>query len=82
MDWRGGALEVGPHILLPRVPINLHILRRASRRDDVQLPIAVEIREHEVFAGHRVVINEVADGRWEQTRKFFVQRHPRGIYAV
>ena len=40
------------------VPINLHILRGASRGDNIGSPVAVEIRELQILAGHFVLIHD------------------------
>src|SRR5436190_10088303 len=40
------------------VEINLHVLRRATGGDNVELPVAVQVCDSQVFTGHRVVVDQ------------------------
>src|SRR5204863_5540273 len=41
------------------VPVDLHVLRRAADRDDVDLAVAVQVAADDVFAAHALVIERL-----------------------
>ena len=45
--------------LLAFIPVDDHVLSRATGSDEVEFAVAVEISGFDVFAGHRVVIEGV-----------------------